>query len=90
MFRKLIPSLLVLALALTPFAAFAETTFDGSVVAGEAVSVTAPFGGTVASLTLKEGAEISLGDTICTRRYTRLTMVLSAVYLVSRAMRWTP
>ncbi len=45
MFRKLILSLLVLALALTPFAAFAETTFDGSIVAGAAVSVTAPFGG---------------------------------------------
>ena len=72
MFRKLIPSLLVLALALTPFAAFAETTFDGSVVAGEAVSVTAPFGGTVTALTLKEGAEIGLGDTICTLETTKV------------------
>ena len=72
MFRKLIPSLLVLALALTPFAAFAETTFDGSVVAGEALSVTAPFGGAVASLAMKEGAEISLGDTICTLETTKV------------------
>ena len=89
MFRKLIPSLLVLALALTPFAAFAETTFDGSIVAGAAVSVTAPFGGTVASLTLRSVLATPFARWR-PRRYTRLTMVWSAAYLVSRAMRWTP
>lgn len=72
MFRKAMSLLLTAALSAAPLLALAETTFDGSVVAGEAVSVTAPFGGTVSSLTLKEGAEISLGDTICTLETTKV------------------
>ena len=72
MFRKAISLLLTAALSAAPLLALAETTFDGSVVAGEAVSVTAPFGGTVSSLTLKEGAEIFLGDTICTLETTKV------------------
>ena len=57
---------LVLILMLLPVWALAETTFDGKVVAGESVSVTAPFGGTVSSFRLRAGSLISLGDQIAT------------------------
>ena len=56
-------AILVLALMLPAFV-LAETTFDGSVVAREAVSVTAPFGGTVSNFSLREGSRIALGDRI--------------------------
>lgn len=58
-------SILVLVLMLPAFA-LAETTFDGSVVAREAVSVTAPFGGTVSSFSLRAGSRIAFGEPIAT------------------------
>ncbi len=57
---------LLLALLLLPTFALAETTFDGAVVAGDAVSVTAPFGGTVASFSLRSGSRINAGDPVAT------------------------
>jgi len=63
--KKLLVLLLVLVLTL-PSLALAETTFDGTIVAGESVGVTAPFGGTVASFRLRAGSLISLGDEIAT------------------------
>ena len=53
-----------LFLTMLPLIALAETTFDGTVVAGDAVSVTAPFGGTVSSFSLRAGGLISVGDTV--------------------------
>jgi len=44
--------------------ALAETTFDGIVVSGESVSVTAPFGGTVSSFRLRAGDELAVGDVV--------------------------
>lgn len=53
-------------LFMMPSVVLAETTFDGTIVAGESVGVTAPFGGTVASFSLRAGSMISLGDEIAT------------------------
>ncbi len=68
--RKLICLLLCLPLLLG--AALAEEQFDGQVVAGEAVSVTAPFGGTVKSIGLKQGAQVAVNDGILTLSTTRV------------------
>ena len=46
-------SLLAAGLLLAPLSARAEITFDGTVVAGDAVSVTAPFGGMVSDVAVK-------------------------------------
>jgi len=58
-------SILMIVL-LVPAFALAETTFDGAVVARDAVSVTAPFGGTVSHFSLRAGSKIKLGDRIAT------------------------
>ena len=55
---------ILLAVLTLPAFALAETTFDGKVVASEAVSVTAPFGGTVSSFSLRAGSKIAFGDRI--------------------------
>ena len=65
-------SLLAAGLLLAPLSARAEITFDGTVVAGEAVSVTAPFGGMVSDVAVKAGSEIALGDAICTIETTKV------------------
>ncbi len=62
-------NILLVALSLALCAAFitpalAETTFDGTVVSSESVSVTAPFGGTVNTFRLRAGDKISVGDMI--------------------------
>ena len=62
--RKLMCLMLCLPLLLG--AALAEEQFDGQVVAGEAVSVTAPFGGTVKSIGLKQGAQVAVNDILLT------------------------
>ncbi|MBQ8535838.1 MAG: hypothetical protein IJ461_00315, partial [Clostridia bacterium] len=56
---------LCLALCLACPAALADAvTFEGTVVSGESVSVTAPFGGTIASFGLRQGGRIKMGDEI--------------------------
>ncbi|MCE5342752.1 MAG: HlyD family efflux transporter periplasmic adaptor subunit, partial [Eubacteriales bacterium] len=79
--------LVVLSLALcatfvTP--ALAETTFDGTVVSSEAVSVTAPFGGTVSTFRLRAGDKISVGDMIAevatTKVYASTDGVITGVF----------
>ena len=62
----------LMLLALLPVFALAETTFDGSVVAGESVGVTAPFGGTVSSFRLRAGSLITLGEKIATIATTKV------------------
>ena len=67
--------LLALCLALgavLPGSALAATTFDGTVVSGESVSVTAPFGGTVDSFTPSVGDRISEGDSIASVKTTKV------------------
>ena len=68
--KKILASLLALLL-LTGFA-LAETTFDGKVVAGDAVSVTAPFGGTVSNFRLRAGSRIHVGDAVATINTTKV------------------
>lgn len=75
---------LALVLALLPACALGETTFDGTVVAGESVSVTAPFGGTVSSFRLRAGSLIALGDRIAaietTKVYASADGVIAGVF----------
>ena len=54
------------ALALLLGTAQASETFDGTVIAGETVSVTAPYGGTVDQVLVKAGEVISAGEEIIT------------------------
>lgn len=69
--RKLWAAWLLTALLL-PWGALAQETFDGSVVAGETVAVTAPFGGTVTALEIREGQLVSAGDTVATLSTTKV------------------
>ena len=62
---SLVLAVLMLCTALPALAATA-TTFDGTVVSGQAVSVAAPFGGTVSAVQVKPGDQISVGDGIAT------------------------
>jgi HlyD family secretion protein len=67
--------LITLCLALCvvlPGLAMAETTFDGTVVSSESVSVTAPFGGNVSSFRLRAGDQINVGDSIATVQTTKV------------------
>ncbi|MBQ7487786.1 MAG: HlyD family efflux transporter periplasmic adaptor subunit [Clostridia bacterium] len=57
---------IVLVLLLIPAMSLAVTTFEGTVVSGEAVSVTAPFGGTVSNFSLRAGSLIREGDVVAT------------------------
>ena len=52
--------------------AWADESFDGRVVAGDAVSVTAPFGGTVKSCGLRVGTLVNVGDVIAKLSTTRV------------------
>lgn len=61
--KKLISLALCMLLACC---ACAEERFDGLVVAGDTVSVTAPFGGTVKSCGLRVGALVNVNDVIAT------------------------
>lgn len=54
--------LTVAAVLLLPVTALAAETFDGTVVAGVTTDVTAPFGGTVQSASVREGAYLAVGD----------------------------
>lgn len=86
-------SLLAAGLLLAPLSARAEITFDGTVVAGDAVSVTAPFGGMVSDVAVKAGSEIALGDAICTIETTKVYAPTSgtvAACSVSPGTPWTP
>lgn len=70
MMKKILVFLLLLTFL--PAAALASTTFDGVVVAGDAVTITAPFGGTISSLRLREGSRIQLGDTVAEIQTTKV------------------
>lgn len=52
--------------------AMAETTFEGTVVEGTSVSVTAPFGGIIDSFNLRVGSVIREGDPIATVETTKV------------------
>lgn len=71
MFRKSLAILAALALLMTG-SAMAETTFEGTVVAGATASVTAPFGGVIDSFSLRAGSIIHAGDVIATVETTKV------------------
>lgn len=52
--------------------ALAETTFEGTVVSGDAVSVNAPFGGIIDAFSLREGGVLHTGDVIATVQTTKV------------------
>lgn len=74
---------MVMSLALCA-QALAETTFDGTVVSSETVSVTAPFGGTVSSFSLRAGDRIQFGEVIAqvatTKVYASAAGVITGVF----------
>ena len=72
---KLRLAALIAALLLTPALALAGEEFDGNVVAGDTVAVAAPYGGTVASISLTEGALIAVGDPVATMK--KMTILLA-------------
>lgn len=49
-----------------------EIAFEGSVVAGETLTVTAPFGGTVSQIALREGQLIAQGDAVAQVETTKI------------------
>ena len=77
--------LTVAVVLLLPVTALAAETFDGIVVAGVTTDVTAPFGGTVQSVSVREGAYLAVGDVAAvldtTKVYAPEDGVLRAVQL---------
>lgn len=63
---------LALCMLMLAVPACAEERFDGQVVAGETVSVTAPFGGVVKSCGLRVGALVNENDVIASLSTTRV------------------
>ena len=63
---------LALCMLMLTVPACAEERFDGQVVAGETVSVTAPFGGVVKSCGLRVGALVNENDVIASLSTTRV------------------
>jgi multidrug resistance efflux pump len=47
-----------------PGFAFASASFDGTVVSKNAIAITAPFGGVVASVSVQEGDYVNVGDVL--------------------------
>ena len=62
----------LLAALLLPWGALAQETFDGTVVAGETVALTAPFGGTVEELNIREGQLLTTGEAVATLSTTKV------------------
>ena len=62
MLNKKLIALGLSLLMLLPAFAMAEEELEGSVVAGDTITVTAPYGGTIQSISLREGALINAGD----------------------------
>lgn len=69
--KKLIALVLSLFL-LVPAFAVAEEEFSGNVVAGDTIPLLAPYGGTIQSISLREGALISAGDAVATMQTTKV------------------
>lgn len=68
--KKLLSMTMCLLMLLT--VACAEERFDGQVVSGDTVSVTAPFGGVVKSTGLRVGTLVKVNDVIATLSTTRV------------------
>lgn len=64
-------ALALAALMALPGLALAQEEFEGVVTAGDTVAVTAPYGGTVQTVALREGALVSAGDALVTLKTTQ-------------------
>ena len=62
--KKLLSLLLSLLCCLAPGIALADVSFDGGVVSGGAVSVRAPFGGVVSTVSVQAGDRVEAGDVV--------------------------
>ena len=69
--RKLIALLVALTLLL-PGLALAQEEFEGNVVSSDTITVSAPYGGTVQAISLREGALIHVGDAVATMLTTKV------------------
>lgn len=69
--RRLFAALMAVML-LTPVGALAETSFEGTVTSGSTQVVSAPFGGTVSSVSVKVGDRIQAGDVVATVETTKV------------------
>lgn len=63
--RNFLAALLAAMLVLPGFA-LAQESFEGNVIAGDTVAVTAPYGGTVKAVSIREGSVIKVGDPVAT------------------------
>jgi multidrug resistance efflux pump len=72
MLSKKLIALIAAVLMMPPALAGAEEELEGNVVAGDTIPVTAPYGGTISSISLREGALISVGDTVATMQTTKV------------------
>lgn len=72
MLNKKLIALVLSLLLLVPAFAMAEEEFEGNVVAGDTIPVLAPYGGTIQSISLREGALISAGDAVATIQTTKV------------------
>lgn len=72
MLNKKLIALGLSLLMLLPAFAMAEEELEGSVVAGDTITVTAPYGGTIQSISLREGALINAGDAVATIQTTKV------------------
>lgn len=77
-------ALTLLVCAALPLGALAEAALDGTVVSGGAVSVLAPFGGTVGTVYVKAGDEVKLGSelaqVVTTKVYAQVDGTVSGVF----------
>lgn len=62
----------LLAASLMTGTALASETFDGVVIAGQAVTITAPYGGTVESVDVRQGQMLQAGQEIITLSTTKV------------------
>ena len=69
--KKLLSMLMVMALLL-PGMALGSESFDGVVIAGDAVLVTAPYGGTVENVYVKQGQRLEVGVEILSLKTNRV------------------
>ncbi|MBE5778246.1 MAG: HlyD family efflux transporter periplasmic adaptor subunit [Clostridiales bacterium] len=70
--KKFLSILTLLLCLCISFTALAELSFEGTVVSGASVSISAPFGGTVESMKLREGSVLNAGDVITTISTTKV------------------
>lgn len=70
--KRWMAAVLAALMVLSGTGALAEISFEGRVIAGEVVAVSAPFGGVVDSVDLRVGETVSIGDAVTTIETTKV------------------